>query len=427
MFQKKIRTAFFVSLMVSGGFYLFSATTTQAMSDYRQSWGSTVAEGSFESQYIPHLVEALRTKDSEYLKRILFDERSSFPVRVGYRGHKEIWVDSPDQLYTLFVNDAFLEAFSSEFLITRAYGRHTAYEDALLAYSLDRQIGLFFYLSDFSPLMFINNTVPVPSFDCELAEQETEKVICSESTLANLDYLMSESYAKAKNYTVGEIKKELIKNQISFLGERDQCGAEFACIRERMIEQERQIQERLSYQRENHDLSVFSPRRFGTLLNGHWLTGEYVDSNSGGKASFDNFIARHSMSIHIRWSHANVAWFFDDEVIFKDRCEFYFYDNSLALVAKENSIPGWGYLGGSFDVFGIGGYYALVGFSSEELGLCFTLAISGDEEIRSAHILMTVSEPGDVFTGGPFDYVLARGIDSRIISYPHAAMRLRKR
>lgn len=426
MIRIKARAALFIFLMVSGSFFICSAATAQATSDPRENWDSTVAGHSFKSQYIPQLVEALRTQDSEYLERILFDKRSSFPVRIGYRGHKEVWVETPDQLYALFVNEAFLEAFSSEFLVTRAYGNHTAYEEASLAYSPDRQIGLYFNLSSVAPLRFVNTTVPVPSFDCELAKTEAEKVICSDSDLANLDYLMAESYAQAKNYTVGEIKKELINSQISFLSERDQCGAEFACLREAMIVQERQIQERLDYQRENHDLSVFSPRHFGALLNGHWLTAGYVDSNSGGKASFDDFIARHSMSIDIQWPHANVAWLFDDEVIFEDGCEFDSYDNSLALVAKENTLPSWGSLGGSLDVFGIGGYYALVDFSSEDLGRCFTLAISGDEGIQSAHIFITGSEPGEVFTGGPLDYVLATGSDSEIITYPDAAERLER-
>lgn len=421
VFRTKISVAFFLLLMFCSVMWFTSDTNAQAGVDERQNWENTETGKFFRSEYIPRLIEALRTKDSEYLEQALFHERSRFPVRIGYRGHKEVWVETPDELYDIFVNEALFESFSSGLRIALEFGRHTAYEDNPLAYSPDKQVGLYFFLPDFAPRMFQNATIPVPSFNCDLAKTKTEKVICSDVKLAKLDYLMGESYAKAKNYTVGAVKKELVESQRSFLSERDQCGTEFECLRAVMIEQGRKIQSKLEYQLENYDFSVFTPRHFGALLNGHWLTNGHISSNAGSKASLDELRARHSMSIYINWPYANVIWFFDDEVIFEERCEFDSYENSLALAAKENSRPGWGSLGGSLDVFGIGGHYALIDFSSESLGRCFTLAISGEEEIQSAHVLMTGYGPDEVYTGGSLDQALSRGADSEILTFPESA------
>ena len=73
-----------------------------------------------------------------------------------------------------------------------------------------------------------------PSFDCAKAGTPTEHAICGAPALAALDSALAEAY-RAARAGAGEAERARIRaEQIAWLGRRDACGADAACLEARM-------------------------------------------------------------------------------------------------------------------------------------------------------------------------------------------------
>lgn len=73
-----------------------------------------------------------------------------------------------------------------------------------------------------------------PSFDCARASTPTEHAICGAPALAALDRALADAYRAART-GAGEAERARIRaEQIAWLGRRDACGADAACLEARM-------------------------------------------------------------------------------------------------------------------------------------------------------------------------------------------------
>jgi uncharacterized protein YecT (DUF1311 family) len=86
------------------------------------------------------------------------------------------------------------------------------------------------------------NAKPKPSFDCAKAKTATEKTICGSVSLASFDLSVAESYSTAIRFFKEEEQdtkrlKQLKTAQKTWLGKRDACGADAACIKKSMLNQ----------------------------------------------------------------------------------------------------------------------------------------------------------------------------------------------
>jgi len=106
-----------------------------------------------------------------------------------------------------------------------------------LGYTADFANGLNLFLNDYYYKSFLCSVRCIqeatvaktetfkPSFNCSKASTPTEKAICSNAELAELDATMAEDY-KCLLKIDGDNR-----NQKGFLKERDQCGAKVECIK----------------------------------------------------------------------------------------------------------------------------------------------------------------------------------------------------
>jgi len=80
-------------------------------------------------------------------------------------------------------------------------------------------------------LMRENWRTPVASFDCAKAGSKTEKAICSDIALARLDRALSDAYSQALSWASDDAEKTKIRDaQRAWIGERDACGGDAACL-----------------------------------------------------------------------------------------------------------------------------------------------------------------------------------------------------
>jgi rhodanese-related sulfurtransferase len=84
----------------------------------------------------------------------------------------------------------------------------------------------------------VSQRVIAPSW-CANAGKPSERTICGSSVLANLDSQLSDAYQAARNRTSGYQQQQLIRDQRSWLQDRDGCGSDGGCI-------ERAYRDRLS-------------------------------------------------------------------------------------------------------------------------------------------------------------------------------------
>ncbi|KZY38101.1 hypothetical protein A3731_14310 [Roseovarius sp. HI0049] len=68
------------------------------------------------------------------------------------------------------------------------------------------------------------------SFDCSKAGTNTEKAICGSSTLSELDLRLSQAFKNARSRASQAADGRILRDQKSFLNERDQCGSSDECI-----------------------------------------------------------------------------------------------------------------------------------------------------------------------------------------------------
>lgn len=81
-------------------------------------------------------------------------------------------------------------------------------------------------------------TSPVsPSFDCARAGNAPERAICSSPELAQLDRQMADYFRQARDALGGRSADEVRTLQRAWLGRRDQCGSNQACLADSMRQQ----------------------------------------------------------------------------------------------------------------------------------------------------------------------------------------------
>lgn len=86
-------------------------------------------------------------------------------------------------------------------------------------------------LSELSGLMRTDWRVAVASFDCARAGTPTETAICSDIPLARLDRGLADAYAQALSWAADEAAKDDLRAaQRTWIGERNACGGDVACL-----------------------------------------------------------------------------------------------------------------------------------------------------------------------------------------------------
>lgn len=105
-----------------------------------------------------------------------------------------------------------------------------------------RQRGLYWQTEAILVLVPAASATPRPSFDCRKARGATETTICRNLSLASWDRSVATAYALLRNgggpddFTAAEDQAELAGSQRQFLAERNRCGADRACLEDRMVE-----------------------------------------------------------------------------------------------------------------------------------------------------------------------------------------------
>ena len=71
-----------------------------------------------------------------------------------------------------------------------------------------------------------------PSFNCALAQTDSERAICASPELAGLDQMMAHLYQKAWAARTRAARHALAGQQKQWLGYRNACGSDRACLTE---------------------------------------------------------------------------------------------------------------------------------------------------------------------------------------------------
>jgi uncharacterized protein YecT (DUF1311 family) len=87
-------------------------------------------------------------------------------------------------------------------------------------------------LSELQGLMRTDWRTPVPSFDCARAGNATEDAICSSVALARLDRDVAGAYRGKQRYADDAEKTTTRDSQRAWLGTRNACGGDIACLTE---------------------------------------------------------------------------------------------------------------------------------------------------------------------------------------------------
>lgn len=76
---------------------------------------------------------------------------------------------------------------------------------------------------------------PRASFDCQAAKSPSEQALCADVALAAWDRSVAQAWREARARRADDLPR-LQAEQRAWLAERDRCGADAACLRERMQE-----------------------------------------------------------------------------------------------------------------------------------------------------------------------------------------------
>ena len=121
-----------------------------------------------------------------------------------------------------------------------------------------------------------------PSFDCAKAETPTEKAICKDGRLAQLDRAIAAAFRQLKK-ELATVTDEIDDEQKEFLAQRDKCGSDVACLRKAMDQRRAALalepglgDARTAFiGRYENDLGWMIIRR--TLKGNYWLYGQTED------------------------------------------------------------------------------------------------------------------------------------------------------
>lgn len=81
-----------------------------------------------------------------------------------------------------------------------------------------------------------------PSFDCAEAGTPTEHAICASAELSRLDSQLAAAYGAARAAASPAGRQQIRAAQIDWIGQRDACGSNAACLAERMQERLAKLQ-----------------------------------------------------------------------------------------------------------------------------------------------------------------------------------------
>ncbi|GBF26904.1 hypothetical protein MnTg02_01947 [bacterium MnTg02] len=83
--------------------------------------------------------------------------------------------------------------------------------------------------------------VTKPSFNCKTARKITEVAICNSPELSRLDVEMSALYFARRSGLGGNYKRSIVDSQRQWLGERNACGYNKKCLRQKYLERIRYL------------------------------------------------------------------------------------------------------------------------------------------------------------------------------------------
>lgn len=87
--------------------------------------------------------------------------------------------------------------------------------------------------------------VAAPSFDCRKASNASERAICADTDLAELDAEMARLYATSRTLAAPEKAAKIIADQRAWLKKRAACGTGVACLASRFRERIAELEEKL--------------------------------------------------------------------------------------------------------------------------------------------------------------------------------------
>jgi len=108
-----------------------------------------------------------------------------------------------------------------------------------------------------------------PSFNCSKAHLPTEKAICADLELANLDVYLSQAYRNAKRYLTGDAFRDLKGDQIRFIKKRNNCKDSKICLVTEMQARHVQLQNAIDQEQEKPN-PIVDESLLSQKLDGLW-------------------------------------------------------------------------------------------------------------------------------------------------------------
>jgi uncharacterized protein len=87
------------------------------------------------------------------------------------------------------------------------------------------------YVISFLFFLLTPSVLPAQSFDCREARRADEVAICEDPDLAELDMQMSRIYFSLLNRSNRLDRDQLRREQMEWLGDRQDCGDDVDCLR----------------------------------------------------------------------------------------------------------------------------------------------------------------------------------------------------
>ncbi len=81
-----------------------------------------------------------------------------------------------------------------------------------------------------------------PSFDCARAGTPTEHAICASVELSQLDSQLAAAYGAARAAASPAGRQQIKAAQVAWIGQRDACGSNAACLNDRMLRRLAELQ-----------------------------------------------------------------------------------------------------------------------------------------------------------------------------------------
>ena len=214
------------------------------------------------------------------------------------------------------------------------------------------------------PVGVMNASMVLPSFDCERAANRTEKIICTNVVLADLDVELNQAYTRANKMLTGDDLKELKANQIDFIKERNRCNDDKVCIRSVIFTRMKQIDQQIQDEIRKPD-PAFGDEEVD-IIDGYWISKEYIDTADCYNGGDFDALTEASYSVIIKYPYVIIGYSRKgikdsyickvDENLTTSYAKLYF-----ETVYEENY---WGSCGGDIDIMPYRGKYTSLRLAS---------------------------------------------------------------